>query len=153
MSFCELIIYLIAAIIVIVVLHYFYLLANRNYWIDRGLFSPSPARLLGNLPGQVLGNRNIMYELDDLYQKYKKSHSCIGIFNFRSPRLLVFSTDLARDIMVKYFKNFEATEFYGKIDGDSDPLFGNHMFNQVGEQWKNTRQELSPAFTNARVSG
>ncbi|KAG5669104.1 hypothetical protein PVAND_017001 [Polypedilum vanderplanki] len=155
MSFYEFfysaIFYILIAIIAIVAIHYVYFLSNRNYWKNRGIFSPDSSLIFGDLPGQVKGNRNIMYDFDDLYKKYKKSHAAIGIFNFRSPRLLVFNTDVIRDIMVKNFKNFPATEFYGKIDGESDPLFGNHMFNQIGEGWKTSRQELSPAFTNTRI--
>jgi cytochrome P450 family 28 len=138
-------------IVVILALHYVYLLSNRNYWINRGVFSPNPSALFGNLPGQVNGKRHMMYEMDDLYKKYKSSHAYIGIFNIRSPRFLVFDPEVAKDILVKYFKNFQGTELYGKIDEKSDPLFGNHMFFQIGDEWKNTRQAISPAFTNNRV--
>ena len=138
-------------IVVILTLHYVYLLSNRNYWINRGVFSPNSGALFGNLPGQVNGKRHIMYELDELYKNYKSSHAYIGIFNFRSPRFLIFDPEVAKDILVKYFKNFQGTELYGKIDEKSDPLFGNHMFFQIGDEWKNTRQSISPAFTNNRV--
>ncbi|KAL7015463.1 hypothetical protein ACKWTF_016466 [Chironomus riparius] len=138
-------------IAVILALHYVYLLSNRNYWINRGVFSPNSGALFGNLPGQVNGKRHIMYELDELYKKYKSSHAYIGIFNFRSPRFLVFDPEVAKDILVKYFKNFQGTELYGKIDEKSDPLLGGHMFVHIGEKWKNTRQSISPAFTNLRI--
>jgi cytochrome P450 len=93
-----------------------------------------------------------MYEVEDLYTKFKNQHPYIGIFNFRSPRLLVFDPQLSRDILVKYFRQFQATEIYDKIDEKSDPLFGNHMFVLIGEKWKTKRQEMSPALTNSRVS-
>ncbi|XP_070508784.1 probable cytochrome P450 28a5 [Chironomus tepperi] len=138
-------------IVVILALHYVYLLSNRNYWINRGVFSPNAGSLFGNLPGQVNGKRHIMYELDELYKKYKNSHSYVGIFNFRSPRFLVLDPEIAKDILVKYFKNFQGTEFYGKVDEKSDPLLGGHMFVHIGDKWKNTRQSISPAFTNLRI--
>lgn len=139
-------------IIVVVLGHYVYLLSNRDYWKNRGVFSPNPTALTGDLPGQINGKRHLMYELDDLYKKYKNRHSYIGIFRFRNPRFLVLDPEVAKEILIKHFKNFQATELYGKIDVNSDPLFGNHMFFQVGEEWKKTRQSISPAFSNNRVS-
>ena len=97
------------------------------------------------------GKQHISKDIDILYQKYKKTHSHIGIFNFRSPRLLIFDPEICRDILIKYFRQFQATEFYGKIDQKSDPLFGNHMFFLTGDEWKTKRQEVTPAFTNSRV--
>lgn len=138
-------------ILTVLVLHYVYLLWNANYWEKRGIFCPDSKKLFGNLPGQVNGKRNIMYDLDDLYQKYKDKFGLIGIYNFRSPRLLVFDPEIIKDIMIKYFKNFQGTELYGKIDKNSDPLFGNHPFVLIGDEWKTKRNELSPAFTNSRV--
>jgi hypothetical protein len=151
-GFCSILSNIFLVIVAIVVVHFFYLLSNRNYWTSRGVFSPNFSALLGNLPGQVNGKRHIMYELDELYKKYKNSHAYVGIFNFRSPRLLIIDPEIVKDVMVKYFKAFQATEFYGRIDEKSDPLFGNHMFFQIGDDWKNTRQSISPAFTNNRVS-
>lgn len=138
--------------VVIIAGHYVYLISNFNYWKKRGVFSPNPMALFGDLPGRVKGDRHIYLDLDDLYQKYKKSHSHIGIFNFRSPRLLVFDPEVSRDILIKNFKNFGATEFYGFVDNKSDSLFGNHMFFLIGDEWKQKRQDFSPAFTNNRVS-
>lgn len=135
----------------VLLLHYVYLLWNKDYWEKRGVFCPKSDLLLGNLPGQITGKRNMFYELDDLYQKYKKDHSLIGLYNFRSPRLLIFDPELLRDFMVKYFKYFQANEFTNRIDIKSDPLFGNHSFFLIGDAWKTKRSEVSPAFSNTRV--
>lgn len=149
---CGIVTCVLLAIIAVLILHYVYLLWNSDYWKKLGIFCPNSKALFGNLPGQINGKSNIMYDLDDLYQKYKGKHSCIGIYNFRQPRLLVFDPEIIKDIMIKYFKNFQGTEFHGKIDRSSDPLFGNHPFFLVGDEWKEKRAEISPAFTNTRVS-
>lgn len=151
-SFFNFFVGLIAIVAAVVHLHYVYLLWNSDYWKKRGIFCPDAKALLGNLPGHVTGKRNIVYDFEDLYQKYKGKFGYIGIYNFRQPRLLVFDPEVIRDINIKYFKHFQGTEFYGKIDKKSDPLFGNHPFFLVGEEWKTKRSELSPAFTSSRVS-
>ena len=156
MMFCEglcgTLITVVAIVILILVLHYFYLLWNSDYWKKRGIFCPDSKALFGNLPGQVTGKRNIIYDLSDLYREYKGKYPYIGIYNFRLPRLLVFNPEIIKSILVKYFKHFQGTEFYGKIDRASDPLFGKHPFFLTGEEWKTKRAEISPAFTNTRVS-
>lgn len=70
-------------------LHYVYFLWNADYWKKKGVFSPNSRALLGNLPSQLTGKKHLIYEFDELYQKYEK-HSYIGIFQIRQPRLLVF---------------------------------------------------------------
>lgn len=139
-------------IFLVLLFHYVYLLWNSDYWKKRGVFCPDSKALFGNLPGQVNGKRNIMYELEDLYKEHKGKHGYIGIYKFRQPRFLVFDPEIMKDIMIKYFKYFQGTEFYGKIDKSSDPLFGNHPFVLVGDEWKQKRSEISPAFTYSRVS-
>lgn len=151
-SCCGVVITVIGVIFLILILHYVYLLWNSDYWKKRGVFCPNPRALTGNLPGQVTGKRNICYDLDDLYKQHKDKFAYIGIFQFRHPRLLILDPVVIKDIMIKYFKNFQGTEFYGKIDRDSDPLFGSHPFFLVGDEWKTKRAEISPAFTNTRVS-
>jgi cytochrome P450 family 28 len=151
-GFCGVLVNVVLVIAAVLGLHYVYLLWNSDYWKKRGVFCPDSKALFGNLPGQVNGKRSIVYDLDDLYQKYKGQHSCIGIYSFRQPRLLVLDPELMKDIMIKYFKHFQGTEFAFKIDPEKDPLFGNHPFFLVGDAWKSKRNEISPAFTNTRVS-
>jgi hypothetical protein len=140
------------SVAVVLIGHYFYLLYNKDYWKKRGVFCPKSDSLLGSLPGHITGKKNIAYELDELYQKYKNQYSYIGIYNLRMPALLTVDPVLIKDILIKYFKYFQATELTNKIDSKSDPLFGNHPFFLVGEAWKKKRSELTVAFSNSRVS-
>lgn len=149
---CGTLINVIVSIVLILILHYVYLLWNSDYWRKRGVFCPDSKALFGNLPGQVNGKRHIMYDLEDLYKAYKDKYGYIGIYNFRQPRLLLFDPDIMKDIMIKYFKYFQGTEFSGVTDQNADILFGNHPFFLVGDEWKTKRAELSTAFTNTRVS-
>lgn len=148
---CGIVTNVIVIIFAVLAFHYVYLLWNSDYWKKRGVFCPDSTALLGNLPGQVNGKRHIVYDLDDLYQKYKDKFSYIGIYQFREPRLLLLDPEVMKSIMIKYFKNFQGTELHGMVDKASDPLLGNHPFLLVGEEWRVKRAEISPAFTNTRV--
>lgn len=149
---CEVLTTVLLVIVGILGIHYIYFMWDANYWKKKGVFSPNSRALLGNLPGQVTNKRHIIYDMDDLYQKYKSQHSYIGIFQFRQPRLLVFDPEVIKEILIKNFKHFQGTELYTKVDKSSDPLFGEHSFVLIGDEWKTKRNEVSPAFTNNRVS-
>lgn len=127
------------AIVLILVAHYFYLLFNSDYWAKKGVFCPNPRLLFGNLPNQVFGKKYMSIDLDELYQQYKDKHSFIGVFNFRKPRLIVFEPEIIKDIFIKYFKNFQGNEFTGAINKKSDPLFGNHPFFLINNEWRDKR--------------
>jgi cytochrome P450 family 28 len=147
---CGIISIILLSIIGILGFHYIYFLWNADYWKKKGVFSPNPRALLGNLPGQLTGKKHIIYDMDDLYKKYEKQHPYIGIFQLRQPRLLVFDPEVIKLILINNFKNFQGTEFYDRTSSE-DLLFGEHSFFLIGEKWKTKRQEISPSFTNNRI--
>lgn len=96
---------------------------------------------------------------------------------------MILDPSLAKDILVKNFKNFEYNtltdgvrttlidgkkplnfdnklsikifiyflHYQKKIDKEVDPLFGRNPFFQKEDDWKQTRNEISPAFTVIKV--
>ena len=128
-----------------------YLLSNSDHWKKLDVFCPDSRLLFGNLPEHIFGKKNITLDIDDLYQKYNNQYNYIGIFNFRKPRWVIFEPEILKDVFNKYFKHFQGNEFTGAIDKKSDPLFGNHPFFLINDEWKDKRAEMAPAFTVARV--
>lgn len=53
--------------------------------------------------------------------------------------------------MITNFKNFHDNDLVGLIDKDTDPLFGRNPFMLEGNEWKEKRAEITPAFTPSRV--
>lgn len=47
---------------------YQYLTWKFGYWRKRGVASPKPRPLLGNLPNNILQNRNVAYDVQDIYR-------------------------------------------------------------------------------------
>lgn len=139
-------------IAIFIYFHYVLLTKNSNYWKKRGVFSPNSTAIFGNLPGQIDGKRHLMYDLDDLYKKYKNEHRAIGIFSFREPRLLIIDPEMVKDVMITHFKHFRASEFNGKLDTSTDRLFGNHPFFLSGDKWTEVRSHIAPSFANTKVS-
>jgi cytochrome P450 len=69
----------------------------------------------------------------------------------RSPRIFILDPLMAKDILVKNFKNFRENEFSKMMDGKNDPLFSRNPFLARGEEWKERRNEISPAFSTNRM--
>lgn len=69
----------------------------------------------------------------------------------RSPRVLVLEPELVKEILIKNFKNFHENEFSKMFDVENDPLFARNLFLSRGDEWKERRNEISPAFSSNRV--
>lgn len=52
---------------------------------------------------------------------------------------------------MKNFKSFHDNEFGDVFDRETDPLFGLNPFMLKGEEWKEKRAEITPAFTTNRL--
>lgn len=69
----------------------------------------------------------------------------------RSPRVLILDPKLATEILVDKFKNFHDNEFSEMIDTEVNPLFARNPFLSRGNEWKERRNEISPAFSQNRI--
>ena len=69
----------------------------------------------------------------------------------RSPRILILDPLMAKDILVDNFKNFRENEFSKMIDTKNDPLLSRNPFLSRGDEWKERRNEISPAFSSIRM--
>lgn len=104
----------------------------------------------------------------------------VGYFEMKSPTILLVDPETVKSVMVKNFKNFHDNTFsrivrkvqwrffdcrwflsYRKLhfkfldfqtDKDVDPLFGRNPFMLRGEEWKEKRAEITPAFSPSRVN-
>lgn len=66
---------------------------------------------------------------------------------------MVLDPEASKDVMIKYFNNFQDNEFTNATDIDLDPILGRNPFFLSGEndEWKKKRNEISPAFSQLRV--
>jgi cytochrome P450 len=83
--------------------------------------------------------------------EFKGKTPFVGIIQIRAPRLVVLEPELVKDVMIRKFKNFHDNEFGDMMDKDTDPLFARNPFLLKGEEWKEKRAEITPAFTPNRL--
>ncbi|XP_064071914.1 uncharacterized protein LOC113394864 [Vanessa tameamea] len=104
--------------------------------------------LLGNMLSLALRKRFFAEEMDRLYKLYPKERF-VGRYEFMRPVLVLQDLELIKTITVKDFEHF--TDHRQFIDEEVEPLFGRNLFSLRGDEWKDMRSTLSPAFTSSKI--
>uniref|UniRef100_A0A182XXB4 Uncharacterized protein n=1 Tax=Anopheles stephensi TaxID=30069 RepID=A0A182XXB4_ANOST len=130
---------------------YVYLAWYSNYWTKRNVPGPSPRLLLGHFPSFILRHRSFVEDFQEIYDQFRSKANVAGVFNSRQPALMVLKPELIKDVLIKNFKNFQDNEFADSVSKESDPIFGRNPFMLKGEEWKEKRAEVTPAFTTSRM--
>ncbi|CAO1400873.1 unnamed protein product [Diamesa hyperborea] len=130
---------------------YVYMTWNFGYWTKRGVTQAKTRLVLGSLPSLILRKEHTTYDLDKIYKEFKGKLPFVGLIQIRSPRLLILDPKLSKTVMISNFKSFHDNEFAQMIDPKKDPLLSRSPFLLTGEEWKEKRAEITPAFTNNRL--
>ncbi|KAH8408011.1 hypothetical protein KR222_010714 [Zaprionus bogoriensis] len=141
----------VALLLVLVALGYVYLTWNYSYWRKRKVPGPKPSLLTGNYPNLYKMKQHVIYDLNEIYSKNKNKYDAVGIYQGRSPQLLVTSPELAQRIFVSDFKSFHDNELGELVDEKSDYILANNIFSMKGDKWKQRRALVTPGLTASRI--
>ncbi|XP_055306516.1 probable cytochrome P450 28a5 [Sitodiplosis mosellana] len=132
---------------------YLYLSWDFDFWRRRRVAGPVPRAYLGTFPKTALFDKNSNYiqETTEIYRKYFRKHRFIGVFEYRTPKLLFLDPALVSNIYTKYFKHFGDNSLSDVITWRADPLFKPNPFIEKLAQWKERRMELAPAYSMLKV--
>ncbi|XP_067635174.1 probable cytochrome P450 309a2 [Eurosta solidaginis] len=128
---------------------YKYLTWHYDVFNKLGIAGPQPRLLVGNFPAK----EHIVYELDKIYNQYKRNHQVIGVFVSRYPQFLILDPKLAHDVLVTNFRSFKDNFMKEWIyDKKQDKIAAiNPVFN-TGEDWKNKRSDIMSGLTQNKLS-
>ncbi|SPP88745.1 probable cytochrome P450 28a5 [Drosophila guanche] len=124
---------------------------NFDHWRKRRVPGPKPKVPTGNYPNMYTMKRNAIYDINDIYVKYKNKYDAVGVFGGRVPQLLVVNPELGRRVFVSDFKHFHDNEVSKMIDEKTDFIFANNPFSLTGENWKQRRADVTPGLTMSRI--
>lgn len=128
---------------------YYFSTSTYGYWRKRNVPYVRPLiPLFGNLAGLAVGAEHQMDLFNRVYKGFS-GHRYVGLFQMRTPHLLICDPELINRMLIKDFAYFSDHGVYTD-DPDENP-FSNHIFNMVGAQWKIMRAKLSPVFTSSKL--
>ncbi|XP_063534347.1 cytochrome P450 9e2-like [Cydia strobilella] len=113
-----------------------------------GVKNPKPLPLLGNMSSILLRTVNFIDVVNDLYNKFPEERF-VGNFQFMKPVLFIRDIELIKKVTVKDFEYF--LDHSSIVSEDVDPFFGRNLFSLKGQEWKDMRSTLSPAFTSSKM--
>jgi len=89
----------------VILILYYYLTSTFDFWKSRGIPGPRPILGFGNFKDVILTNISLGDYLTKVYNAYK-DEPLIGIFDRKTPILIVKDLDLIKDILIKDFAKF-----------------------------------------------
>ncbi|KAL0893430.1 hypothetical protein ABMA27_015015 [Loxostege sticticalis] len=107
-----------------------------------------PVPLLGNMAKVVFRIHHMADDLEDLYKAFP-GERFVGRFEFMTPMVVLRDLDLIKRITVKDFEYF--LDHRTIVNEKTDPFFGRNLFSLKGQEWKDMRSTLSPAFTSSKM--
>ncbi|XP_054743541.1 probable cytochrome P450 309a2 [Anastrepha obliqua] len=134
---------------------YLYFSWNFNYWQSRGLRTALPLTIFGSFPSILTRNRNLIYEIDAIYGRYKHRSRMVGIYFVRQPQILVLDMRLAHEVLDLNFNAFEVTAASSWMrhhkENKLDKLAMHSAMWSTGERWKKNRTVACAALTLRRL--
>ncbi|CAK1596650.1 unnamed protein product [Parnassius mnemosyne] len=109
-------------------------------------FKPIP--ILGNMARILLRMSHFSDDTQILYNAYPEERF-VGRFEFLNPMVMIRDIELIKKITVKDFEHF--LDHRSFVNENVDPFFGRNLFSLKGDEWKDMRSTLSPAFTSSKM--
>ncbi|KYB25004.1 hypothetical protein TcasGA2_TC031414 [Tribolium castaneum] len=121
---------------------------NYQYWKKRGVKGPRPHYLVGNIGKVLLLQASPGQVFAEAYNEFK-DEDVVGLYRAMSPIILIRDPELVKEVILKSFNSFHDNDMY--IDKGTDAIAGRHPFLLRGDDWKITRQKLTPGFTSGKM--
>nr|KAF7427056.1 hypothetical protein H0235_006750 [Vespula pensylvanica] len=141
---------IILTFVTVVLSIYYYVFKNVNYFKKNDLPYLPAWSVLRNMYLLFLQRKSVSEIIINTYNYYPKA-KYIGFFDFNKPVVIVRDPELIKTIAIKSFDYF--TDHRSFIDSEHDPLFGKALFSLRGNEWRETRTMLTPAFTLSKLKG
>lgn len=103
--------WLVLLLLSLLLLLYYYLTVNYNYWQRKGVTGPTPSLVFGNTKDITLLKTTVSEGIRKIYCEYE-NHSYVGLYELRTPVLLLRDPELIKHVFVKDFDYFQGKSHY-----------------------------------------
>lgn len=116
----------IVLVLTVLYLIYWYATSTFDYWAKQGVREVKTKEpFFGAIRKSLFLQRQISLHYHDMYKELE-GEKYGGLFNMRTPALMVRDPELLKYILVKDFSSF--TDNTSHVNGDNDPMFGRYNF-------------------------
>ncbi|XP_017777293.1 PREDICTED: uncharacterized protein LOC108563195 [Nicrophorus vespilloides] len=137
-------------IVVSFLIIYKYLYKPLLYWKERDvIYGKNAVPIFGNLWKATFGKVTFIDNFIDHYKEFP-NESFNGIHNFVMPSLVIRDLDIIKQVLVADFDHFTDHKHQPNT-ADVNPLFSKNLLQLNGDDWKQMRATLSPAFTRSKM--
>lgn len=120
-----------------------------NYWKKKNVQHIPPIPLFGNYKEYIL-LKELLGQVTQTICKKFPNEPYIGTYYGTEPALVVQDLDLIKLILTKDFPYINGREVSKYSDRE---IITRGPFFSYGDQWKVSRQNMSPLFTSAKIRG
>ncbi|XP_013135366.1 PREDICTED: cytochrome P450 9e2-like [Papilio polytes] len=113
-----------------------------------GVKNLTPLPVLGNMARIATRMEHFTKNMQRIYN-VGAGDRFVGKYEFLDPVVMIKDIDLIKTITVKDFEHF--LDHRNFVDEKIDSCFGRNLFSLKGEEWKEMRSTLSPAFTSSKI--
>ncbi|CAK1596657.1 unnamed protein product [Parnassius mnemosyne] len=113
-----------------------------------GVKQLKPFPIVGNMGSVTLCLSHYSYDTVKLYSAFQNERF-VGRYEYLRPVVMIRDIELIKKICVKDIEYFLDRRVF--LDVKVDPFFGRNLFSLKGQEWKDMRSTLSPAFTSSKI--
>ncbi|XP_028036963.1 cytochrome P450 9e2-like [Bombyx mandarina] len=118
------------------------------YFSKHEIKSITPLPILGNMGKIVFKINHFVDDISQLYNKFPEERF-VGRYEFVNPVIYIRDIEIVKRITIKDFEHF--LDHRTIVNEETDPIFGRNLFSLKGQEWKDMRSTLSPAFTSSKM--
>ncbi|KZC05576.1 Cytochrome P450 9e2, partial [Dufourea novaeangliae] len=139
---------LVLAAVAVFTAFYYYARRGLDFFKKHDIPHIPPQPLFGNMASFVLRKDTIAGLVQKIYNSYTEA-KYVGCYEFSNPIVILRDIDLIKSITIKNFETFiDHRSFANK---NQDPLLGGMLFSLKGDEWKESRNQVSPTFTSSKL--
>ncbi|KAK7863019.1 hypothetical protein R5R35_010767 [Gryllus longicercus] len=121
---------------------------SHDHFRRRGMPFARPLPFVGSMAPVLLGRLSMADWALHLYRAHRHLPAS-GFFEFARPKLLLRDPDLIRAVTVKAFDHFVDHQQFNTER--AEPMFARNLLGLTGQEWRDMRATLSPAFTTSKM--
>nr|WOV89620.1 cytochrome P450 CYP6CY51 [Rhopalosiphum padi] len=134
-------------LVIAVSIAYYFCVSTFKKWEKLNVPYSKPIPLFGNILNQVLCKDHALEFYNKIYYEFT-GHRYGGLYQMRTPYLMIRDPQLINDVLIKDFSYFTDRGAYS--DFKVNPLSNNLLFMR-NPQWKIMRHKLTQAFTPGKL--